>query len=205
MGFFRPPPIVYGQILTLNPSEAVPDGFLCDIDVDVTSRSRSTGQQLSPFLLGPVPVADGPDALSVENLWQFSKCYDHQWDYERGCPLPEWWAWRNAGFADPQPHRYPMGKGVKPVCTWWNGEALDVGTARQQLYGPSYMNCATRTGAWRWLLRELRRGKRIVMRDFGVYDVVSAGVTYDQAIQDSHRPFGHAMFLAAEMEKLLAT
>lgn len=204
MGFFRPPPLVYRQLLVLTPDYPVPTGFFPDIEVDVTSHSTTIGQQLSPFLLGPVPVPDGPDAHNVENLWQFAKCYPEHWDYERGRPLPEWWAWRDRGFDDPSPKRYPMGKGARPVCTWWDGVALDRIAARQRLYRTSYLRCAVRTGAWRWLLRELRRGRRILMRDFDAFDHVVAGVPFDEALCDPVRPFGHGMILAAELERQLA-
>lgn len=203
MGFFRAPSIKYGQILTLHPDAPLPDGFTPDLDVDVTSHSTSKGLQLSPFKLGPVPLDDGTTALNLENLWQFSGVYEEHWDSVNECPLPEWYAWRDAGYANPLPHRYPMGKGVRPVCTWWDGEALDSFQTRQHLHTPTYIDSAKETGAWRWLLRELKRGKRVVLRDFDTFDTVAEGITLEAALADPNRKVGHGMILAAELERCL--
>ena len=117
MGFFnKEKPLVYDRLLVLGPIDPVPAGFRADIDVDTTSHSTTIGQQLSPFLLGPVQLPDGTPATTIENLWQFTKCFEPHWDEVRQQPGPEWWDWRDAGLVARKQTRYPMGKGAKPVC-----------------------------------------------------------------------------------------
>jgi len=83
----------------------------------------------------------------------------------------------------------------------WEGRALDSVEARLTIYRDHYLPLAMQTGAWRWLKRELRRGKRIVLRDFGAYDHVVEGLTFDQCLRNPHRGLCHAFILAAELER----
>lgn len=89
------------------------------IEIDTTSNSGKYSD-LSPFKLGPCETyVPAFYSRNFENLWQYSKVYkeclngDGKIDWER------WTAWRNFGWMNSKAIRYPMGKGVKPLFSYW--------------------------------------------------------------------------------------
>lgn len=78
------------------------------IALNVTSWSKEWTRCLSPYFLGPVEVAPGIWAKSIENGFQYSKLYP---DFAKNDePLPEWWFWAQAGWRNPRPIHHPFGK-----------------------------------------------------------------------------------------------
>ncbi len=114
--------------------------------VDTTSRSSNWSRGLSPFFLGPCPLYAGHVARNVENGWQFSKVYpEHDRD---GSPSLEYFAWAREGWRNQRAQRYPMGKGRKPLYSWWDGTRMDYVTARKRIYIPLYARAVIGTEAF---------------------------------------------------------
>ena len=98
-------------------------------NIVVMLKSSSKWWPLSPYYL------QNEDAYIMENLWQFSKIYSKvpkstqrwsrwdatvTWDWpaeehidSNGNILPAYWKWREAGFKNPLPVRYPVGYNYK--------------------------------------------------------------------------------------------
>ena len=176
------------------------------IEVDVTSNS-GFWRELSPFLLD----ASKYDACNFENLWQFSKVYENYWDATNHVPTSLWYEWRDRGYSTARAIRYPMGKGVKPVCSWWDNRALSYVEARKAIYAPIYAELVGRVSTYR-VLESLYEslyvdGIPLVLRDYDAYDHIAMGRTLGEVINDSNRKCGHgfvlAMMLIGELEQCL--
>ena len=172
--------------------------------VNTTSKSLTDWQvELSPFYLGPCTTPDGAIAIRFENLWQFSKVYPHQVD-ATGDPNKDWFGWRNQGFSDTKAHRYPMGKGKKPLYSWWKGEKLGYIDARKSIYVPIYAQLVTKTAAYQKLLA-MRENQPIALFDFDAYDYVKLGIPFDVALNDPKRILGHGIVLCALLREEYCT
>lgn len=163
--------------------------------INTTSRAKGWSRGLSPFLLGPCPLYDGYVSRNMENGWQFSKVYKDFAD-EDGNPTPEYFEWAQEGWNNPKAVRYPMGKGKKPLYTWWDGEKLDYPTARKKVYIPLYANAVMKSEAFSILKSMYDRGEDLLLRDFDGYDYVAEGMTIREVMADTSRKMGHAFVLA---------
>ena len=176
-------------------------------EVDTTSGSGGF-RDLSPFVLGPIDLPGiHVHTENFENLWQFSKVYPEH-IAEHGGPSADWFKWRNEGFADKRAHRYPLGKGRRPVYSWWNCEKLGYIEARKTIYALIYAQFVRETNAY-WRLVELyATGNPLILRDFDAYDHIRGGVSLQQVINNPKRKCGHAfvlaMMLQGELEECLA-
>ena len=175
-------------------------------EVDTTSGSGNY-RDLSPFVLGPISL---PEMFSenFENLWQFSKVYSPE-HVDADCnPVDEWYEWRERGFADRGAHRYPMGKGRKPLYSMWYGDKLGYIEARKTIYAPIYAQCVRPTNAYLRLEELYASGNPLVLRDYDAYDHIREGVPLQQVINNPKRKCGHAfvlaMMLQGELEECLA-
>ena len=165
------------------------------IEIDTTSGSGNY-RELSPFVLGPIDTyLPGIQSKNFENLWQFSKVYKEHVD-EFGFPNDDWYKWREKGWNNPKAIRYPMGKGIKPLFSHWNGENLDYITARKRIYAPIYAKYVTKTDSFK-RLEELchNSGQRIILRDYDAYNHLSLGMTLVNVINNPNRKCGHAFVL----------
>jgi len=165
--------------------------------INVTSHSQDFGIAFSPFKLGPVDLYDGQTAKLMENAWQFAKVYPEHLDKDKQ-PNALYWAWAKAGWSSPVPQRYPMGKGAKPIYSWWEGKPLDYIQARKTIYCPLYSKLVIASPAWPQL-QELYRTKTeayeaLYLWDFDGYD--HGNMTYKEIINYDRRPMGHAFILA---------
>ena len=167
--------------------------------INVTSVSRDFGQALSPMLNdGPIEVG-GLTALTVENIWQYTKVYK-----EHLGKFAEWKAWRDAGFANHRGVRYPMGKGSKPEFSYLNKETGKLGyiEARKAIYIPAYqqkldrycvrqvntiIDMLTCTDVWIW--------------DFDVRE--PNGKTFQDLAEDPSAPLGHGFVLAKYISNMI--
>jgi hypothetical protein len=164
--------------------------------INTTSKSQTDWQiELSPFFLGPYTSPDGKIAQRFENLWQFSKVFPQHAD-SAGEPTEAWEKWRLQGFSDKQAHRYPMGKGKKPLYRWWGGVKLNYIDARKQIYVPIYAQLVTQTQAFQRLIT-LRNTQPIALFDYDAYDYVKLGIPFNSALNDPTRILGHGMVLCA--------
>lgn len=170
--------------------------------IDTTSHSDDWGRQFSPFLLGPVGLYGDFKARNVENAWQFSKVYSSHVGPD-GEPTDKYWRWARSGWRNPRAVRYPMGRGVRPLYSLWDGQKLGYVEARKQIYVPLYRECVAKTEAWAGLLGMARMGQHLHLWDFDGWDYQREGVPIEEALEDSTRKFGHSMVLALMLEQEL--
>lgn len=165
------------------------------IVVNTTSKADNWERDLSPFHLGPCDLYEGRKALLMENAWQFSKLYAcHATD--AGEPLSAHWDWAEAGWANPVPKRYPMGKGARPLCSLWMGKRLGYIEARKTIYAPLYIESVRKTKGWRKLKELYESGETLILRDYDGYDHIALGATLTEVLNEPRRKMGHAFVLA---------
>jgi len=154
--------------------------------IDTTSNSGQF-KELSPFIL------PAPPAKNLENLWQFSKVYPCHVN-ANGEPTEEWDRWCMQGWADIKAHRYPMGKGVKPLYSFWQGKHLDYIEARKQIYIPEYAKNVIKTESFKCLVN-LDDTQTIILLDYDAYDHEKLGMTLIEVVNEPKRKMGHAFVL----------
>lgn len=147
------------------------------------------------MFLGPVPVPGRIDARNVENAWQYSKVYPTHID-KNGNPSAGWKFWSEKGYNKPRGDRYPMGREVKPLYSYWDGQKLDYLTAREKIYIPIYMDAALRSKEYHYLRSLYEVNKQITLWDVDGYDYIAMGKTIEECAKDPSRPLGHAFVLA---------
>lgn len=174
--------------------------------IDTTSNSGKF-RFLSPFVLGDIKTYV-PDirAKVFENLWQFSKVYrEHTINGE---PSELYFKWRDAGWADSHPYRYPMGKGRKPEYSLWDGEKLGYIDARKKIYAYYYGMYVTMETSYH-LLAEIYKEQAVGLIDYDGYDYIRLGMSLVDVINNPTRIMGHAFVLAMLLtecwEKCLAS
>lgn len=172
--------------------------------INTTSRSETWSKGLSPFYVGPVEMTGlgtGIISKNVENAWQYSKVYPEHWDAKLKKPkVPEWTNWAMAGFRRDYANRYPMGKGAKPICSWWNKKKLDYVQARKQIYIPLYAQAVVKTEAFERLQQYYDLGYDIVLLDFDGYDHCEKDMDWKEVIECTNLRMGHAFVLAMMLE-----
>ena len=167
--------------------------------VDTTSHSNNWSRGLSPFFLGPIPLYDGTTARNMENAWQGSKVYIEYADEENN-PSHAYFDWARRLWNDSRAHRYPMGKGRKPLYSLWDGEQLSYIEARKKIYAPLYAEAVEKTPAYQTLLRLYNAGHTISLIDFDGYDHKRLKMSYEDVINCEDRKMGHAFVLAMMLE-----
>lgn len=193
------------MIRVLRPTESEKlDGYRQVINV--TTRGKSAFRRLSPMLLGPVYVDGKFYAANVENAWQFSKVYPQHVDMladHRKEPTPEWFEWSEQGRNDSWAHRYPMGKGAKPLASWWNGSYRGYISARHSIYVPMYENTVRQQEPvlLNNLVTRARQCDELIIQDFDAYDHHGEGMTLDDVLNNPDRKMGHGFVLAMMIEE----
>jgi hypothetical protein len=145
---------------------------------------------------GPIELY-GLKAHNVENFYKFAQVYPQHEHSPK-----EWLRWRDAGLNDLQPHRYPMGKGVKPSFSYIKSLGkLDRLQARAQIYRPAYRQkleryCQSQINT----IVDILTVSDVYLFDFDVY--------WDQqdtetAFADPTRSAGHAYLLKQYIEEKL--
>ena len=170
--------------------------------INTTSSSREWSRGLSPFFLGPVALYGGNTAQNMENAWQYSKVYPEHADKD-GNPTEDYFAWAKAGWADTQAQRYPMGKGRKPLYSFWDGEKLSYVEARKKIYIPLYSRAVVNEPAFKVLKVKYETEKSIILWDYDGYDHRKLGMTYEDVVNSDTRKCGHAFVLAMLLEGVL--
>jgi hypothetical protein len=152
--------------------------------------------QLSPFLLPGGELYAGHTSVNMENAWQFAKLYPQHATV--GAPTEAYWLWATRGWIDPKAHRYPMGKGAKPLCSWWDGQALGYIEARKCIYAPLYRRAVVKTEAYATLEGLLQAESRdIYLRDWDGYDHLAKGQSIKEVANNPAKKMGHAFVLWA--------
>ena len=181
--------------------------FACPKDIDEscivnsTSRSKNWSQGLSPFYLGPVELYDGHISQNFENLWQYSKVYEYYAD--DGEPGERYFKWAQDGWNAKRAERYPMGRGVKPLYSYWAGKKLDYVTARKEIYIPHYSNAVRNTSAFKKLEELYKNSETLYLQDFDAHNMKPGTFTYDELWNNPKIKVGHAYVLAMMLEGLL--
>lgn len=183
-------------ILPIGMREALPEFEGKVVVVNTTSKSKiKLYRQLSPFFAGPVTVCPWDEEIkseNVENAWQFSKQYEEHSDEEHK-------EWSRKGFEDKKPHRFPMGRGRKPMHSRYKGDKLGYVHARFKIYAPLYAEAVVKTQAYEALEKhaaQMKEGEVLVLRDFDGYDYRRYGLTLEDTIYNKGRKWGHSFVLA---------
>lgn len=184
------------MIYVVGPGHKTPDDALV---INTTSRSDNWSRELSPFFLGPVDLYGDYKARNVENAWQFSKVYEYYTD-NQGNPDERYFKWAQDGWNDTRAHRYPMGKDVKPLYSYWNGEKLTYVEARKKIYIPLYSQAVKQTHAFDKLKKMHEEGQTLYLWDFDGYDHKACNLSFDQVINNPIRKMGHAFVIDMLLE-----
>lgn len=170
------------------------------IYVNTTSRSETAWQtDLSPFYLGPCKLYWDLEAQRMENAWQYTKVY---WEHigEDGDMKEEYFDWAYKGWNNPKPVRYPMGKGRKPLYSFWDGHKLSYVEARRRIYVPLYAEAVTKTNGYKILEETYNANynseKTLYLRDFDAYRHEDKGMTLTDVLNEPDKKCGHAFVLA---------
>lgn len=164
------------------------------ISVNTTSKSNHWSRDLSPFYLGPVDLYGDFRSRNMENGWQFYKVYPEHAD-NNGEPTQDYWLWAQKGWNDSFAHRYPMGKGRKPLYSFWKQKKLT--------YIPLYATAVAKTNGFAQL-QELCRGERdLYLRDFDGYNHRKLGMSYQEVMNCPSKKMGHAFVLSMMLEACL--
>lgn len=170
--------------------------------VNTTSSAKGWSRGLSPFLIGPVDLYKGFKALRMENAWQFSKVYPEHLG-SNGEPTDFYWKWAKKGWSDTYAHRYPMGKGKKPVYSYWDGEKLGYIEARKKIYIPLYIEAVRRTKAFKILMELYKEHKELWLFDYDGYNHRSLCMSWNDVIHNPEKKMGHAFVLGMMLEGFL--
>jgi hypothetical protein len=164
------------------------------IVIDTTSRSRSWTRGLSPFVLQAGYLYDNYYAKSVENAYQGCKCYCDFVDNDE--PTEEYFKWAQKIWASSYVYRYPMGRGIKPIFSYWNGEKLNYIEARKKIYIPLYSRAVIKSEAFKKLLEIYRTtDKDIYLICFDGYNHKEKGVTLADVANNEKKSMGHAFVI----------
>lgn len=184
------------------------ENFPKDQVIVTVSKSTTWSQGLSPFFLGPCKLYDSYESKNMENAWQFTKVYTEHVTMG-GDAHESYWKWAKEGWASEIAHRYPMGKGRKPLFSLWkvNGELkkLDYVEARKRIYIPLYYSAVKDTDAFKRLQEKYnelsKEGKDLYLVDFDAYRHKQSDMTYREVINNPNKKMGHAFVLAMMLEE----
>lgn len=174
------------------------------ISINTTSSSLTWSRSLSPFFVGPIDLYAGYKSINMENCWQYSKVYGHT-DHvdENNNPTESYFSWAQKGWADVKAHRYPMGKGMKPLFSFWDGEKLDYVSARKRIYLPKYAEAVSQTYAWTKLKELYQNNETIYLIDYDAHNTTPGAFDYWDFWNNPQIKVGHAYVLAMMLEKII--
>lgn len=167
--------------------------------INTTSRAKNWTQGLSPFYCGPVPLYDIYVAQNVENGWQYSKTYAKHVD-ENENPTEDYFSWAQWGWNKKRADRYPMGKGAKPLYSYWDGVKYDYLAARRKIYAPLYAAAVEKTDAFAKLKELYLNEEEIWLWDFDGYNHKALNLSYKDVMNNPKKKMGHAFVLAMLLE-----
>ena len=157
--------------------------------------------------LGPIHTPEGLRCENMENFWQYSKVYESHvysmlevgrlddprlWEIK-----PDYYTWRDLGWAKKRADRYPMGKGARPMYSLFDGHKLDYVKARKVIYAPYYAALVIQTQSYK-LLYDYVTGETyndLVLRDFDGWDHEKEDMTLKEVINYPKKKMGHAFVL----------
>lgn len=187
------------MLYVIGPGYKTPDDATV---VNTTSRSDNWSRGLSPFFLGPVDLYQGYKAYNIENAWQYSKVYEYYLE-DDGTVGERYFKWAQEGWNKVRADRYPMGRGMVPKFSFWDGEQLSYVEARKRIYIPLYSEAVKKTHAFDKLKRMYEDGGDLYLWDFDGYNHKALDLTFEQVINDPNRKMGHAFVIAMLLEGYL--
>ena len=186
------------MIYIVNFNYSIPDGAIA---INTTSRSSNWSSGLSPFYCGPVKLYGEYSSQNVENAWQYSKVYEYYTD--DGEPAPRYFSWAEDGWKSTRAQRYPMGRGVVPLYSLWDGAKLSYVEARKAIYIPLYSSTVKKTSAFQQLKSEYKNNKDIYLIDFDAHNLEPKSYEYMDVVNNPKIKLGHAYVLAMMLENLI--
>lgn len=164
--------------------------------INTTSQNKAMSSFLSPFYLGPCDIPQfNLKACNVENAWQYSKVYESQVD-EYNNPNSTYYEWAKKGFLNSYAQRYPMGKGKKPLYTFWNNQKLDYIQARKKVYIPLYVNAILNNlASVNFIMNMQKSNQDIILWDFDGYDHLKDNLSLNDVFNNPHKKAGHGFVL----------
>lgn len=162
--------------------------------IDTTTKSNTWSRGLSPMILKSINLYDDYKSENMENAWQYSKVYPEYADKD-GNPTEEYFKWAKEGWSKKWADRYPVGKGRKPLYSYWAGNKLDYIEGRKKIYIPLYAKAVIGTNAFKQLKTMYDNGQDIVLWDYDGYDYEKHGMTLDEVLNCESRKMGHAFVL----------
>jgi len=188
------------KVYVLGYRDKCPEEYEC---IYTTSKSKDFGKGLSPFFVGGnIELYGGFTAKNVENAWQFSKLYK-EFANENGNPTKEYYKWATKGWNDTYAHRYPMGKGQKPLYAIWENKKLNYIQSRKLIYIPIYAREVLKTSAYKKLKSLYDTGIKIALVDFDGYNYWDEGYSMREVINNPKKKMGHAFVLAMLLEGIV--
>lgn len=187
------------MIYVIGPGYKIPEQRIV---INTTSRSSDWSRALSPFFLGPVSLYRNYQSINVENAWQFSKVYEYYLE-EDGSVGERYFKWAQDGWNDIKAHRYPMGKGAKPLYSYWDGEQLTYVEARKEIYIPLYAQAVQKTFAFQKLKKLYETGEDLYLWDFDAHSLQPGTFNYWDLWNNPSIKVGHAYVLAMLLEGVL--
>lgn len=186
----------------------------------IISTVSKDNPDLSPFHLGPCDLYGDHTSKNMENAWQFAKVYPEYTEegynpYKGIDPKKsldsytikedEYFAWATKGWNDQRAHRYPKGRGRKPLFSLWDGERLGYVDARKTIYGPLYAEAVQKTEGWKKLKAQWKEIKKaggiLTLLDYDAYDHNLLHMTLTDVLNHPTRKMGHAFVLAMLLTK----
>ena len=165
------------------------------IIINTTSRSNSWSRGLSPFILPGGYLYKNYYASNVENAWQASKVYEEFVDENKN-PKSEYFEWANKIWKSNYAFRYPMGRGKKPLYSYWDGEKLSYIDARIKIYIPIYSRAVIVSDAFKTLTDIYENERRdIYLIDFDGYNHIKLKKSLEEVISNPNKKMGHAFVL----------
>lgn len=187
------------MIQVVNFNFKIPDDAIV---VNTTSRSTNWSRSLSPFFCGPVNLYDEHTSVNVENAWQYSKVYEYYTD-ANGNPDERYFQWAKEGWGKTKADRYPMGRGAKPLYSYWDGNKLTYVEARHKIYIPLYSGAVQKTNAFSKLeeiYKDFQGDKILYLQDFDAHNLEPDSFNYKDLWNNPNIKVGHAYVLAMMLE-----
>lgn len=187
------------MIYVTNPQFKYPQNAVV---VNTTSRSDNYGRGLSPFLIGPCKLYNGFSSKNMENAWQFSKVFEYFLEEDNSVG-ERYFKWAQNGWNDIKAHRYPMGRGAKPLYSYWDDEKLGYIEARKKIYIPLYKEAVSKTFAWQKLKDLYHNNEIIYLQDFDAHNLAPNTFNYSDLWDNTNIKVGHAYVLAMMLEGII--
>jgi hypothetical protein len=94
-----------------------------------------------------------------------------------------------------------MGKGARPLYSYWDGEHLGYIDARKRIYAPLYARAVYENPAWQQLLEVHDAAQKLYLRDYDGYNHKALGMTLSEVLNYPDKIMGHSFVLAMMLEQ----